>query len=255
MALKLFMLVLCLTALSVPARADSQTILRGKSSDGGDIVFDGAYYDYRDPVAKKAMTLWIPPGVSCVRGVLFHGNPGVNGDTRPRARSALQEFAARFDFGIAGVTWFPGGQVRTETGKIILQVFRDWAKLGANPELANVPLIARGSSNAGITAFGLLCVAPERMICITPNVGPVYGPLPPPAETYAVPAWMHIGPDDQFFTNGMAATAELYAIAYPQNPLWAWDAEQGKKHEIRHIDDVDMSYYQTCIAFAPSCRC
>ena len=29
------------------------------------------------------MTLWVPPDVKSVRGVLFHGNPGFNGDTRP----------------------------------------------------------------------------------------------------------------------------------------------------------------------------
>lgn len=248
MTLKMTAAALLIAAASFSAKADPPPVMHAKAFDGGDVVFDGSFYDYRDPVAQKSITLWVPPNVKAVRGVLFHGNPGFNGDTRPMTRDrALQEFAARFDFGIAGVHWFPGGQVRTQTGKVILEVFHDWAKFGVHPELANVPFIARGSSNAGVTAFGLLCVAPERMICITPNVGPSYGALPVPAETLGVPALMHIGPNDPFFQMGVKETAELFAYVRPLDPLWAWDAEQGKKHEIRHIDDVDMVYYETCI--------
>ncbi|MBI5723533.1 MAG: hypothetical protein HZA50_06210 [Planctomycetes bacterium] len=223
--------------------------MKGKSFDGGDIIFDGCFYDYRDAGGKKGITLWIPPNVEYVRGILFHGNPGGSGgDRRFLARDlALQEFAARFGFGVAGVTWFPGGQVRTGTGKVILKVFEDWARMGKNPELAHVPFIARGSSNAGVTAYALACVAPERLICITPNVGPSYGAIPPEDAVLGVPAWMHVGPDDPFFRDGMEDTAELFRVTGPKGSLWAWDAEQNKKHEIGHIDDVDMAYYETCI--------
>lgn len=219
-----------------------------KSFDGGDIMFDGSFYEYRDAEGKKGITLWIPPNVKYIRGVLFHGNPGGSGDTRGETRDlVLQEFAARFGFGVAGVTWFPGRQVRSETGKLILKVFEDWARMGKNPELANVPLITRGSSNAGVTAYAMACVAPERMICITPNVGPSYGQIPPDDEVLQVPAWMHIGPYDPYFKNGLKDTQELFRITASKGPLWAWDAEQNKKHEIGHIDDVDMAYYETCI--------
>ncbi len=220
----------------------------GEAFDGGKLHYDGVYYDYLDAEARKGMKLWVPPGEGPLRGILFHGNPGGSGDTRNMVRDErLQEFAARHRLGIIGVVWFPGRNVYPETGAVMIRVLDDWAKLGDHPELANVPLIARGSSNAGMTAYGLMCRAPGRMVCITPNVGPRYNPPVPPDAALAVPAWMHIGPEDPLVTGGVESTTELFADARPRGARWAWDAEQGKGHEIGHIDDVDLWYYVVCL--------
>ena len=148
------------------AGSSGADLLKAPATDGGQLQFDGVYYDYRDAKAQKAIKMWVPPGDAPIRGMLFHGNPGGGGgDTRNLARDAnLQEFAARHRFAIVGVTWFPGGRVYNETGKAILQAFDDWAKLGRHPEIANLPIIARGSSNAGVTAYSLACLAPQRSI-------------------------------------------------------------------------------------------
>ncbi len=217
--------------------------------DGGELQFDGVYYDYRDAQAQKGIKLWVPPGDAPVRGIIFHGNPGGSGDTRPLAMDEnLQEFAARHRFAIAGVTWFRGGEVYHQTGAVIAKVLEQWAALGFHPELAHVPLIPRGSSNAGVTAYGLACFMPARIICFTPNVGPRYTPRVPPDAVLRVPALLHIGPTDPFFPLGVKDTAELMCHARARGAVWAWDAEQGKGHEIRHVDDVDLKFYDTCIA-------
>ena len=225
-------------------------ILRAPAADGGEVQFDGVFYDYRDAGAQKAIKLWIPPGVPFVRGVILHGNPGGGGgDSRSVVRDrAMQEFAARFRFGIAGVTWFPGRHVYEKTGATILAAFYDFAKLGKNPELAHVPFIPRGGSNGGMTSYALTCLAPERMICFTPNCGPVYFPNRPARAALKVPALLHVGPVDPIISLGMKDTAELFDDILPQNPLWAWDAEQGKKHEDGHSADIDFPFYETCIA-------
>jgi hypothetical protein len=218
-------------------------------TEGGRLRFDGAYYDWVDGNGKRGLKLWVPPEVEFMRGVLFHGNPGGSGDTRSKARDIrLQEFAARHDFGIMGVAWFPGREVYASTGKIILRVLNEWGGMGLNPELANVPLIARGSSNAGVTAYAMTCLAPERMICFTPNVGPSYAHAKASDAALKVPGLMHIGPTDRFFTNGVEETRAMFEEVMPRGALWAWDAEQGKGHAIGHIDDVDMKFYETCIA-------
>ena len=237
-------------ALLLCGAAFAADVIKAPATDGGQLQFDGVYYDYRDAKARKAIKMWVPPGDQPIRGILFHGNPGGGGgDTRNLARDAnLQEFAARYRLAIVGVTWFPGGRVYNETGQAILQAFEDWAKLGRHPEIANLPIIARGSSNAGVTAYSLACLAPQRMLCFTPNVGPRYTPASPPDAVLGVPALMHIGPKDPFFPAGVDATARLFADARSRGALWAWDAEQNKGHEIRHIDDVDLKFYETCIA-------
>ena len=124
---------------------------------------------------------------------------------------------------------------------------KDWAAMGYHPEIANLPIIARGSSNAGVTAYSLAGFVPDRMICFTPNVGPRYNPFPPSEALMKVPALMHVGPKDPFFRNGMQTTADLFAYARPKGALWAWDAEKDKGHEIAHIDDEDMKYYEEII--------
>ncbi len=220
------------------------------ASDGGQVHFDGVFYDYRDAGGAKGIKLWTPPGRP-IRGILFHGNPGggTGGDTRSKARDGnLQVFAARHGLGIIGVTAFPGRDIYARTGRTILGALDDWASMGIHPELAHVPLIARGSSNAGITAYSLLCVAPERMLCIAPNVGPRYTPAVPPDAALKVPALMHVGPEDPLLRGGVELTEELFANAAPRGALWAWDAEQGKGHAIGHIDDVDMKFFERCIA-------
>lgn len=235
--------------LCSPAADTTMNLITAPAFDGGQLQFDGMYYDYRDPLAQRAIKLWVPPGEEPVRGIIFHGNPGGGeGDTRPLALDQrLQEFAARHRFGIIGVTWFRGGEIYRQTAQIILNVLDGWAKMGVHPELANVPLIPRGSSNAGVTSYSFTCFAPERMVCFTPNVGPSYTPREPSDAALKVPGLLHIGPADPFFPMGVKATAELFCNVRPRGALWAWDAEEGKGHEIRHVDDVDLKFYDTCI--------
>ena len=217
--------------------------------DGGQVRFDGTYYDFRAKNGIQQIKMWVPPGPDPIRGALFHGNPGGYGDTRNIPRDPqLQEFAARHGFAIIGVTSFPGGQVYNELARVVIAAMDDWAKLGFHPEIANLPLIARGSSNAGVTAYSLACYVPERMICFTPNVGPRYTPPSPPDAALKVPALLHVGTEDPFFRDGVERTRQLFADARPRGALWAWTAEQGKGHEIGHIDDIDMEFYDTCIA-------
>ncbi len=245
-------LALACAGCAVPSRASRPTALSpvyAPAFDGGQVCFDGTYYDFRAANGVQQIKMWVPPGDEPIRGALFHGNPGGYGDTRNIPRDAqLQEFAARHRFAIIGVTSFPGGEVYDRLARVVVEAMNDWAKMGFHPEIARLPLIARGSSNAGVTAYSLACYVPERMICFTPNVGPRYNPPIPPDAALKVPALMHVGPHDPFFRDGVERTQRLFADARPRGALWAWTAEQGKGHEIGHIDDIDMAFYETCIA-------
>ncbi len=241
-------LLFALWLIQGPAHAKRLDV-RAPAFDGGEVRYDGMYYDFRAANGIQHVKMWVPPTADPVRGVLFHGNPGGYGDTRGLARDRrLQEFAARHDFGIIGVSSFPGRRVYPELAEVAVKAMDDWGKLGYHPEIANLPIIARGSSNAGVTAYSLTCYAPERMICYTPNVGPAYNPSDPTAEALLVPGMLHVGPEDPFFTHGMEDTRELFARVRPRGARWAWTAEKGKGHEIAHCDDVDMKFYETCIA-------
>lgn len=107
-------------------------------------------------------------------------------------------------------------------------------------------MIATGGSNAGAFAYGKLCLAPERMVCITPNVGG-YHDLEAPEAARTVPSWIHIGALDELSSNGVERTEALFALNGAKGPLlWAWDAEM-KGHENGGTDHVDFAFWETAL--------
>lgn len=192
------------------------------SADGGQIRFDGAYYDYRDADARRAIKLWVPPlpDGQPLCGILLHGNPGGGGgDTRELATDRqLQEYAARLGFGIIGVTWFSSREVFADQCQTFIRVLGEFADLGHHPELAHVPLAVRSSSNAGATAYNFVRFVPERVICALPNVSVANRPYPSPAGL-AVPMLTHIGPLDEFFPLGLKEVAETFVEVRPRGAV------------------------------------
>ena len=232
-----------ITTAALAAPPSPSEPLTGRAHDGGRVVYDGICYHYVDPERRKGMTLWLPPDVRLVRGVILNGNPGSSGDTRPEVlRRAWQHVGATLEFGYAGVTCFPGRQVFAETGATMMKVFSDWAALGVHPELANVPIFPRGNSNGGMTAYGLACFAPERTIGFTSNVGASYAPPRPPPAALKVPSLHHPGPVDPLIRMGYKETAELFWDISPQGALWAWDAEEDKGHQDGTSMDIDLPF-------------
>lgn len=208
---------------------------------------DGVFYSFVNR-AGQGVKLWTPPTDRPVRGVILHGNPGggFGGDTRSKtSQRDLQEFAARHDFAIAGVTGFSGRSTYAELAKYIMEAMRQWGAHSRHPELAHLPFIATGGSNAGSFSFQMMCFAPERAVAITPNCGGGYGP-PVTDAVRGVPAWIHIGALDELSSSGVENTEALFAEQGTKPLLWAWDAEM-KSHENGSTDHVDMAYWDAVI--------
>jgi|GEM_PF-2830740 len=216
---------------------------------GEQLAFDGVFYSYRSADGLRAFKLWTPPGKGPVRALLLFGNPGggFGGDTRDKSRQEdLLEFAAREGIAVAGVTGFPGRDVYSKLGRHILDGLAAMGARGHHPELAALPMIATGGSNAGSFSYGMLCLAPERMIGITPNVGG-YHELEAPEAARSVPAWIHIGALDELSSNGVERTEALFALNGAKGPLlWAWDAEM-KGHENGGADHVDFAFWEAVL--------
>ncbi|MGF1483352.1 MAG: hypothetical protein ACFBZ8_03190 [Opitutales bacterium] len=209
--------------------------------------FDGVYYSYAHPEGQ-GIKIWVPPGDARIRGVILAGNPGygLGGDLRNLTRARhLLEFAARHDFAVGGVTGFDARRTYETLGQRVLEAFTAWGQYGTHPELEHTPFVFTGSSNAGMFAFAMMLLVPERTICITSNVGPYYKGLIDD-RARGVPALMHIGTSDPFLADGVKDTETLFLEHAPRNALWAWDAEM-KGHEIGDTKHVDMAYWQEVI--------
>lgn len=213
---------------------------------GNHYSFEHNFYHFVND-AGQGISLWLPPTDRPIRGAIIFGNPGggFGGDTRNKTRQRdVLEFAARHQFGVAGVTGFPGSKTYNELAAIFIDTFTAWSAYGKHPELAQLPFIFSGGSNAGIFSFAMMAYVPERTIAITPNVGPIYtGNITQAVKK--VPAWMHVGVLDPLLPNGIADTEALFA-EHGEYSLWAWDAEH-KGHENGSSDYCDIAYWDTLI--------
>lgn len=219
----------------------------GDPAGGEHFACDGVFYSFVND-SGQGVKLWVPPVDGPVRGVILHGNPGggFGGDTRSKTRQRdLLEFAARHDFAVAGVTGFSGRRTYPDLAPILLRAFEGWGQQGDRPELAHLPFISTGGSNAGVFSFSMMCAAPERAIAITPNCGPIY-PEDVPDGARNVPAWMHVGTVDPLMPAGVENTERLFDAHAPHGVLWAWDAEI-KGHENGSADHVDVAYWDAII--------
>lgn len=240
----LTLLTICLTTVTAYTKVDMW-----KNTHGDELTYDGVFYSYRSSNALHAFKVWTPPQEGPIRGLLLFGNPGggYGGDTREKTmQQDLLHFAARKGIAVAGVNGFPGRRTYDELGQYILRGLQSMGEYGKHPELANIPFLVTGGSNAGSFSYSMMCLAPERTIAITPNVGG-YFRLNAPAAAADVPVWIHIGTTDPLSTVGVETTEQLFEINAAKRPLfWTWDAEI-KGHENGGADHVDIPYWDEII--------
>lgn len=243
-------LVASFTILAARAEPEPGTGVRlaeWQTAAGERCAYDGTFYSYVNETGQ-GIKIWIPPTGRPVRGLILLGNPGgdFGGDTRDKTRQLdLLEFAAWHDFAVGGVNGFPALRVYEHTGRFVLAACEAWGAHGKHPELAHIPFIFGGGSNAGGFSVAMMLLAPERTIAITPNVGPLYRGTVTDA-TREVPAWMHIGTIDPLFPQAVEQTENFFARSAGNDARWTWEAEI-KGHENGSADEVDLAFWDAVI--------
>lgn len=230
--------------------AQTQSII---DSFGNKIVWDGAYYDFRDANGVQMVKLWIPPNVEAVKGVLISGHGGGGGDSRKFARDKnVQAFAKRLGFAVAGLHNFPGNEIYSGGkygggAKAYFTALDLFAKMGFHPELINIPYAIYGSSNGGSTAYGFVNYAPEKALCFVSNVASPSYPEVPVNMALKVPGVFIIGKYDALTGySGYKFTNELMTTVLPQGALWSWAVEL-KGHEDGYSFDVFVKLVEQAV--------
>lgn len=244
------MRTLLLTLLAMTTAAlNASTPATWTNEHGDQLHYDGVFYSFRSADGVSAFKIWTPPQDEPIRGLILFGNPGggFGGDTRDKTRQQdILTFAGRRGLAVGGVNGFPGRDTYATYGRHILNGLDAMAAHGAHSELATIPMIVTGGSNAGSFAYSMACFAPARTIGITPNVGGYFS-TEPPAAALDVPMWIHIGALDPLSTTGVERTEELFRYAWQQGqPLWTWDAEM-KGHENGSADHVDVAFWDAML--------
>jgi hypothetical protein len=215
---------------------------------GDHIAWDGSYYDFRDSAGVQMIKLWIPPGVSPVKGVFISGHGGGSGDSRNFARDEnVRALAMRLGFAVAGLHNFPGRRVYEQGAEVFFNTLDKFAGMGHHPELANLPFVMYGSSNGGSATYGFINYAPERAICFVANVSAGGSPEVPVEEALTVPGVFIMGKFDALIgQRGIDRTEKLILDARKKGALWSWALEL-KGHEDGYSFDIYMKLVEQAV--------
>ena len=242
-SLTVTILVMLLVAGTLMAKAEIKTL-----DNGDQISWDGAYYDFRDARGVQMIKLWVPPGISPVRGIFISGHGGGGGDSRNFARDEnIRALAMRLGFGVAGLHNFPGRRVYEQGAGVFFKALDAFSEMGQHPELANVPFVMYGSSNGGSATYGFVNYAPERAICFVANVSAGGRPEVPVDAALEVPGVFIVGKFDALIgQRGIDRTRKMMDDARKKGARWSWALEL-KGHEDGFSFDVYMKLVEQAV--------
>ncbi|GAB5559016.1 MAG: hypothetical protein SynsKO_06630 [Synoicihabitans sp.] len=157
----------------VPETVPPYHYVRYEASDEPDGLVYGVTY-----------TIWIPPGVKTLRGVIHHQH----GCGHPTAFTGLtgafdlhwQALARKHDFALMSASYEqPASESCTKwadprngSEAVFLNGLRDLSEQTGHPELATVPWALWGHSGGGLWAGGMTMLHPERVVALWLRSGP-----------------------------------------------------------------------------------
>jgi hypothetical protein len=183
-------------------------------------------FDYEEQAENKLkqVRVWIPDGLTTVRGLLVVCNPS-NGDSRDWYKEIwYDEFLHLHDFAFLGTQGDPS---HFASFRIMQRALQQIAGDAHHPELVNVPYAATGFSSGGGFASELLVEAPERVIASIPVCARLnLTGLTPGAAHLQTPACIISGEMEKF-----EPVVEPVLEAYrPEGALFGWMTVQNSGH-------------------------
>ena len=148
-------------------------------------------------------TVWIPPGVETLRGVVVHQHGCGEGSCKSGQTGAFdlhwQALARAYDCALMSPSYEQPQDAdcqqwcdpRNGSGVAFQEALTDLGRLSGHPELASVPWALWGHSGGGHWAGGMVLLHPERVAAAWLRSGvPLLQPNPerPTIRPYSVPA-------------------------------------------------------------------
>lgn len=206
----------------------------------------GAVYTYDHPTSDRKSSIWIPDGVTTIRGILLNGN-GANSDSTGEVNHLHKRaFCEKFDFALMATGYYHGfwehnGHLDMEAMTNAIQAA---ATASGHPELVNAPFVTYGFSNGGQMAYGLMHWIPDRVIAFCANKGVAYradGANPP----LTVPGILIAGATDSAARR--TSISNVYTIGRSEGAPWAWLEEHNVAHERGNAEALLFAFYAEVI--------
>ena len=196
-----------------------------------------------------ATSLWIPPDVAVIRGVIIIPN-GVDGDARGIVTNTFWQTLARmYGFALMGTRGYVcydgnfAGTVSVDTEvPVLLSDFAWYATDSGHPEVANLPMIITGWSACGQVAYGINTKIPERVITFIANKGGNYIQPPLVAAALKTPSLGVAGELD-----GQEAIKNNFEIHRPKGAIWAVAFEEDAWHKEGNVNGVWYTFFDHAI--------
>lgn len=200
-------------------------------------------YDYEETAENmlKQVRLWIPDGLTTVRGILVVSN-GAGGDTRDwHSKVWYGEFLHLHGFAFLGAKGFTS---HVESLRVMQNALNKIARDSNHPELVNVPYVTTGFSAGGGYASRLLVDVPDRVIASVPVCSRLNLPANPSADSLATPACIISGAMEERLAPMVEPVLETYR---PKGALFGWMTVQGCGHTMVGQEVLAMPLLDTAI--------
>jgi pimeloyl-ACP methyl ester carboxylesterase len=212
-------------------------------------------------------TLWVPPGVKTLRGVIVHQHGCGPGDDRSERVMAgdvhWQALARKHDCALLVPTYELSDSnhcrawhdPRNGSDKKFFQALGELATLSQHPELATVPWALWGHSGGACWAGSMFLSHPERVaaVWLRSNV-PLQRAEPIPAAALSVPVMCNLGTREGVtVTNGMFAVAwrfvrEFFLEFRGQGGLVGVAVDPNSEHDCGNSRYLAIPWFDACLA-------
>jgi len=251
-----------LAALSLPlaARADGDffTAAYAPSEKEGELRIGVAF------------TLWVPPGVKRIRGVIVHqhgcGAGACKGGETAADDLHWQELARAHDCALLAPSYKQDDKQncrlwcdpRNGSGKVFLTALADLAAKAKRPEVASAPWCLWGHSGGAFWASLMHLAHPDRVVAIWLRSGTAYGawekgeipkPTIPPAA-YSVPVMLNPGlkeKGDKRFGGLWDASLAMHKAYRAHGGLIGLAADPRTAHECGDSRYLAIPYFDDCL--------
>lgn len=251
--------VLCLASPALRGAGTYVSVEYPASAMPGELVYGVTY------------TLWLPPGVKRVRGVIVHQHGCGEGACKGGATAAYdlhwQALAQKWDCALLGPSYHqPEGKdcrlwcdPRNGSETTFLQALEDLAKKAGHPEVAAAPWCLWGHSGGGFWASLMQTRHPERIVAIWFRSGTAYatwekGDIPKPEmpqAMYGIPMMCNPGAKengDKRFNGAWTGSMAMFSAYRAQGAPIGFAPDPRTSHQCGDSRYLAIPFFDACLA-------
>ena len=214
-------------------------------------------------------TVWLPPGVKTLRGVIVHqhgcGNGAAQGGTTAAYDLHWQALARKWDCALLGPSYeaLEGQECKLwcdaiyGSDKSFLRALSELGEKSGHPEMATVPWALWGHSGGGFWSSYMQALYPERIAAIWLRSGAAWMAWETgerfkpkmPAEAWDIPMALNVGAEELIVTTKQRLTWRRGFEYYrEQGALISWVVDPHSGHECLDSRYAAIAFFDSCLA-------